>query len=124
VAIGARTSGMRLMTIAPGKHGYPSHCHSAEEELFVFLAGAGIARVGDEEAPVRAGHVLSRPSGTTLAHSFSAGPEGLEYLAYGQRQDNDIVYYPDSGKLSFAGVGVIGRIQPLDYWDGEDLHES
>jgi uncharacterized cupin superfamily protein len=123
VAVGARTSGMRHMTIAPGTYGYPRHCHSAEEELYVFLAGSGVARVGDEEMPVRAGHVLSRPSGTTLAHSFRAGPEGLEYLAYGQRCDNDIVYYPDSGKVSFAGVGVIGRIEPLDYWDGEDLPE-
>jgi uncharacterized cupin superfamily protein len=121
VAIGMHTSGMRHMTIAPGMRGYPSHCHSAEEELFVFVAGAGTARVGDEEAAVRAGHVLSRPSGTTLAHSFRAGPEGLEYLAYGQRQDNDIIFYPDSGKISFAGVGVIGRLEQLDYWDGEDL---
>jgi uncharacterized cupin superfamily protein len=121
VAVGARTTGLRHMTIAPGQSGYPRHCHSAEEELFVFLAGAGTARVGDEEVPVRAGHVLSRPSGTTLAHSFSAGPEGLEYLAYGQRQNNDIVFYPDSGKVSLAGVGVIGRLEQLDYWDGEDL---
>jgi uncharacterized cupin superfamily protein len=121
VAAGGRTSGLRHMTIAPGSHGYPRHCHSAEEELFVILAGSGFARVGDDEAPVHAGHVLSRPSGTTLAHSFRAGPDGLEYLAYGQRQDNDIVYYPDSNKISFAGVGVIGRLQQLDYWDGEDL---
>ena len=48
---------------------------------------------------MRAGHVLSRPAGTALAHSFRAGPEGLEYLAYGQRDNNDIVYYPDSGKV-------------------------
>jgi uncharacterized cupin superfamily protein len=121
VAAGGRTSGLRHMSIAPGMHGYPRHCHSAEEELFVILDGSGFARVGDEEVPVRAGHVLSRPSGTTLAHSFRAGPGGLEYLAYGQRQDNDIVFYPDSGKISFAGVGVIGRLQQLDYWDGEDL---
>ena len=124
VAVGARTSGLRHMTIAPGQSGYPRHCHSSEEELFVFLAGAGTARVGDEEVPVRAGNVLSRPSGTMLAHAFSAGPEGLEYLAYGQRANNDIVYYPDSKKISFAGVGVIGRIEPLDYWDGEDLPQA
>ena len=42
-------------------------------------------------------------------------------LAYGQRATNDIVFYPDSGKVSFAGVGVIGRLEQLDYWDGEDL---
>jgi uncharacterized cupin superfamily protein len=121
VAAGGRTSGLRHMRIAPGSNGYPRHCHSAEEELLVILSGSGTARVGDEEAPVHAGHVLARPAGSTLAHSFRAGPGGLEYLAYGQREPNDIVYYPDSGKVSFAGVGVIGRIERLEYWDGEDL---
>ena len=87
----------------------------------MFLAGAGTAHVGDEHAPVRSGHVLSRPAGTTLAHAFEAGPEGLEYLAYGQRATNDVVYYPDSNKISFAGVGVIGRLEQLGYWDGEDV---
>jgi uncharacterized cupin superfamily protein len=121
VAVGARTSGLRHVEIAPGAHGVPRHCHSAEEELFVILAGAGTLRVGEEEAPVRAGHVLSRPAGTTLAHSFRAGPEGLEYLAYGQRQPNDIVFYPDSGKAYLCGVGVYVRGEDLGYWDGEDL---
>jgi uncharacterized cupin superfamily protein len=121
VAGGGVTSGLRHVAIAPDMRGYPRHCHSAEEELFVVLAGAGTAEVGDERSPVRAGHVLSRPAGTTLAHAFEAGPDGLEYLAYGQRATNDIVYYPDSHKVSFAGVGVIGRFATLDYWDGEDI---
>ena len=32
---------------------------------------------------------------------------------------NDIVYYPRSGKVSLRGVGVRFRVDPLDYWDGE-----
>ena len=91
------------MTIAPGQSGYPRHCHSSEEELFVFLAGAGTARVGDEEVAVRAGHVLSRPSGTTARAFLQRGPGGARDLAYGQRANNDIIYYPDSGKVWFAG---------------------
>ena len=87
VAAGGVTSGLRHIAIAPGENGYPRHCHSAEEELFVILGGSGTARVGDEEVPVRAGHVLSRPAGTGIAHSFRAGPDGLECLAYGQRDD-------------------------------------
>jgi uncharacterized cupin superfamily protein len=117
----ARTTGLRHVTIAPGRHGVPRHCHGAEEELFVLLAGTGTVRIGDEAAPVCAGHVVSRPAGTGLAHAFQAGPDGLEYLAYGQREPNDVVYYPDSGKVILSGVGVIGRIQPLEYWDGEDV---
>ena len=55
-----------------------------------------------------------------MAHTFRAGPGGLAYLAYGTREPNDICYYPRSGKVALWGVGVIGRIEPLDYWDGED----
>ena len=51
---------------------------------------------------------------------FRAGPDGLTFLAYGTREPNDICYYPRSGKVFLGGVGVIGRIEQLDYWDGED----
>jgi len=119
-AAGSRTTGLQHVTLAPGKHGWPRHCHASDEELFVILSGTGTVRIGDEEAEVRAGHVVSRPAGTRLAHSFRAGGDGLEYLAYGQRISGDITYYPDSGKVALWGVGVIGRIEPLDYWHGED----
>jgi uncharacterized cupin superfamily protein len=119
-AAGSRTTGVQHVAIAPGKHGWPRHCHASEEELFVILSGSGRVRIGNDEAAVRAGHVVSRPAGTGLAHSFRAGDDGLEYLAYGQRHPQDIAYYPDSGKVAIWGVGVIGRIEPLDYWLGED----
>jgi len=55
-----------------------------------------------------------------VAHSFRAGPDGLQVLAYGTRDPRDISFYPRSGKVSLRGVGVIGRLDVLDYWDGED----
>jgi len=76
--------------------------------------------VGDDEIAVRPGHVISRPAGTGVAHAFRAGADGLTYLAYGTREPGDVCYYPRSNKISFRGLGVIGRLEPLDYWDGED----
>jgi hypothetical protein len=29
-------------------------------------------------------------------------------------------FYPRSNKISFRGLGVIGQIERLDDWDGED----
>ena len=100
--------------------GAPPHCHGAEEELFVVLEGGGTLLVGDEELSIRPGHVVARPAGTGVAHAFTAGPDGLTFLAYGPREPNDICYYPRSNKIYFCGVGVITRVERLDYWDGEE----
>ena len=116
---GSERTGLCHVEVAPGKQGAPHHCHSAEEEIFVILEGGGTLRLGDEEAPIRAGHVLGRPPGTRVAHSFRAGDEGMTYLAYGTREANDIAYYPDSDKVNFRGIGLITRLERLDYWDGE-----
>jgi uncharacterized cupin superfamily protein len=116
---GSARTGLSHMTLRAGRSGYPPHCHSAEEEIFVVLEGEGALSLGDEEHAVRPGSVVGRPPGTRIPHSFRAGDDGLTYLAYGTREPNDIVYYPRSGKVSLRGVGVMGRIEPLGYWDGE-----
>jgi uncharacterized cupin superfamily protein len=117
---GSLRTGMKLVTVRPGKLGVAPHCHAAEEEIFVVLEGSGELLLGDEEHPVRAGHVIARPPGTGVAHTIRAGVDGVTYLAYGTRVPNDVCFYPRSGKILFQGVGVLGRIEPLDYWDGED----
>jgi uncharacterized cupin superfamily protein len=116
---GSERTGLCHVALEPGKRGAPHHCHSAEEEIFVVLEGGGTVYLGDDEAPVRVGHVLGRPPGTGVSHSFRAGDEGMTYLAYGTREPNDIAYYPDSNKVNFRGIKLIGRIERLDYWDGE-----
>ena len=44
---------------------------------------------------------------------------GLTLLAWGARDPNDIVWYPDSKKVVLRGVGIRTRVERLDYWDGE-----
>jgi uncharacterized cupin superfamily protein len=130
-AAGSERTGLRHATVLPGRLSNPPHCHSAEEEIFVVLDGAGelellptpvTAAAGAEPSttPVRRGSVVARPPGTREAHAFRAGADGLELLAYGTREPNDIAYYPRSGKVSFRGVGLIARVEALDYWDGEE----
>ena len=130
-AAGSQRSGLNHVTVPPGMLNVPPHCHSAEEELFVVLEGTGrleltpsprqaASGVEKSEHEVRRGAVVSRPAGTGIAHAFRAGLDGLKLLAYGTRDPNDICYYPRSGKISWRGVGLIGRIEHVDYWDGED----
>jgi uncharacterized cupin superfamily protein len=114
------STGLQHVTVDPGKCATTQHCHSAEEEIFVVLDGDGVLRLDDVETPIRAGHVIARPAATGVAHQLCAGDGGLTFLAYGTREPNDVCWYPRSRKISWRGVGVIARVEPLDYWDGED----
>jgi len=44
---------------------------------------------------------------------------GLTYLVYGTREPNDMCYYPRSNKVFLRGLGVIARLEQLEYGDGE-----
>jgi len=129
-AAGSAQAGLHWSYVSPGRIGPPPHCHSEEEELFVVLEGSGTLElwptpvmesrgVAREDHPLRAGHVVARPPGTKIAHALRAGPDGLTLLVYGTRKPNDICYYPRSGKIYWRGIGFIGRLEPLDYDDGE-----
>jgi uncharacterized cupin superfamily protein len=117
---GSIATGLQHVQVAPGKDSAPAHCHSLEEEIFVILEGDGVVVLGAEETEVRAGHVIACPAGTGVAHLFRAGADGLTYLAYGMRHPGDVCYYPRSHKVIFRGIGLVARLERLDYWDGED----
>ena len=118
-AAGSEATGLRHVVVEPGCLSSPPHCHSAEEEIFVVLDGEGTLLLGGDEHPVHAGSVVARPPGTRISHALRAGDGGLTYLAYGTREPNDIAYYPRSRKVYFRGVGLMTRLEHLDYWDGE-----
>jgi uncharacterized cupin superfamily protein len=127
-------AGLHWEKIAPGRRGSIPHCHSEEEEVFVILEGSATLELlpsprplGDsvpERHPLRPGHVVARPPGTRVSHSFRAGPEGVTMLIYGTRRPNDICWYPRSRKIFWRGLGVIGRIETLEYLDGEPVEED
>jgi uncharacterized cupin superfamily protein len=125
-----RLAGLAWEKLAPGHRGSVPHCHSAEEEVFVILGGMATLELWSKDGAVeettelRAGHIVARPAGTRISHSFRAGPEGATMLVYGTRDPNDMCWYPRSRKLAWRGLGVIGRIEALDYFDGEPLEED
>jgi uncharacterized cupin superfamily protein len=123
-AAGSKRTGLRHAVIPAGKATCPPHWHSGEHELFVILDGEGTLLLYDrggavaEEHPVRAGSVVSRPAGSGRAHMFRAGASAMTMLLYGQRNANEIVFYPRSKKAWVAQVMV--RFDTVeDYWDGE-----
>jgi uncharacterized cupin superfamily protein len=126
-------AGLHWQMLEGGRRGCVPHCHSAEEEVFVILEGTatlelwpspGSESKENEEIPLRDGHVVARPPGTRNSHSFRAGPDGVTMLVYGTRDSNDICWYPRSNKIYWRGVGVMGRIEQLDYFDGEPVEDD
>jgi uncharacterized cupin superfamily protein len=123
-------AGFHWERLDPGARGSVPHCHSEEEEVFVILEGEGTLHLWpspvaeargatQEEIPIRAGHVIARPPGTRVSHWFRAGPSSLTMLIYGTRRPNDMAWCPRSNKIFWRGLGVIGRIESLEYDDGE-----
>ena len=123
-------AGLHWEQLAPKRRGSPPHCHSEEEEVFVILDGRATlelwpsphrqeAGARAEEIALRPGHVVARPPGTGISRAFLAGGEGVTMLVYGTRRPNDMAWVPRSSKIYWRGLGVIGRIEALDYFDGE-----
>ena len=81
--------------------------------------GEALPTAPQETHEVKRGHVVSRPAGTRMSHCLRAGDQGLTYLAFGTREPNDVCYYPRSNKIFWRGLGLIARLEPLDYFDGE-----
>lgn len=131
-AAGAKQTGLNWVALPPNEEAASPHCHSADEEIFVILDGEGtlelwgppapgveLPTAPQETHPIRRGHVISRPAGTRISHCLRSGEAGLTYLAYGTREPNDMCYYPRSNTVFLRGLGVIARLELLDYGDGE-----
>ena len=124
-----KLAGLGWETLPAGHRGSVPHCHSAEEEVFVILEGSATLELwpheGEvEETPLRPGHLVARPPGTRVSHSFRAGADGVTMLVYGTRDPNDMCWYPRSRKIAWRGLGVIGRIELLEYFDGEPIEDD
>ena len=79
-------------------------------------------RIGtaEEEIPIRAGHVISRLPGTGIAQGLRARTRTVRPSSPTARaKPGDICYYPRSNKIYFKGLGLIARLEDLDYDDGE-----
>lgn len=124
---GSVRAGLHWTRRAPNVELMPPHCHSAEEEIFVVLDGDGTLELwpsprkggAKEVHPLRPGDLVARPPGTGVSHCLRAGGDGFTVLTYGTREPNDIAYKARSGKIMIRGVGVVGRIEQLDWNEGD-----
>ena len=85
-AVGARAFGFNYFILPPNQSGREhSHEDSNQEEVYFVVSGSGRMRIDDDEIDLKPGRfVRVDPTSTRLP---TAGPEGLEFIAFGAPLD-------------------------------------
>jgi mannose-6-phosphate isomerase-like protein (cupin superfamily) len=83
--LGGETLGLSLMTLAPNFRMPFGHKHEGQEEVYVILRGS--ARVKVEDEIVELGPYDAVRIGMDTMRGVEAGPEGVEYIAFGAGED-------------------------------------
>lgn len=79
--LGMEKSAISLQRLAPDQTQPFGHHHKGQEELYVILDGSGKVKLDEDVFDVKAlDAVRVAPE---VMRAFSAGPDGLEFLAYG-----------------------------------------
>jgi mannose-6-phosphate isomerase-like protein (cupin superfamily) len=83
----AEQTGVAYFRLHPGKRSPFMHRHKRAEEVYVILAGSGRIKLDEKILDVRAlDAVRVAPE---VARALEAGPEGLEFIAFGPHYDAD-----------------------------------
>jgi len=86
-ALGAEQTGVAHFRLHAGKRSPFSHRHTRAEEVYVILRGNGKVKLDDEVFDV---HPLDAIRvAPEVARAFEAGPDGLEFLAFGPHHAGD-----------------------------------
>jgi quercetin dioxygenase-like cupin family protein len=85
--LGAEQTGLSYQVLKPSKRQAFGHSHDEAEEVYLVLAGSGRVRLDEEVLdvePLDAIRVAPK-----VKRAFEAGPDGLEWIAFGPRHEGD-----------------------------------
>jgi mannose-6-phosphate isomerase-like protein (cupin superfamily) len=83
----AEHTGVSHHRLKPGKRQAFAHRHDQAEEVYVVLAGSG--RIKLDEDIVELGELDAIRVAPGVIRKLEAGPEGLEWVAFGARHEGD-----------------------------------
>jgi uncharacterized cupin superfamily protein len=88
--LGCEQVGLSYQRVAPGERHPVFHRHTADEEVYVVTSGSGTVSLDGQDVAVGPWDAVRVAPAT--ARTFAAGPDGLEFLAFGTHR-------PDDGQL-------------------------
>lgn len=83
----ASQTGLSHQRLRPGKRQQFGHRHDEAEEIYLVLAGSGRVKLDDDIFDIRRLDAIRVAPATTRA--FEAGPDGLEFVAFGPHRAGD-----------------------------------
>jgi uncharacterized cupin superfamily protein len=92
-AAGSAQIGASRYVVPPLARQMPVHVHGDEEEIFFVLSGTGLSWQRDGACAVGSGDAIVQPP-RGQPHTFLAGADGLELLAFGSGSQTRITYLP------------------------------
>ena len=110
---------VEVIRLPPRAANWPYHSHSAQWEFYLIVSGRGQVRTPARVTEVREGDCFAHPPNE--AHQLlNTGAVDLVYYVIADNPASDACYYPDSRKWSLPGQPKPVRVQPSDYYDGEE----
>jgi uncharacterized cupin superfamily protein len=86
-ALEGETLGVSLLRLDPGFRMPFGHKHEHQEEVYVILKGLARIKVEGEDKVVELGPLEAIRFDTDTMRAVEAGPDGVEYLAFGAGDD-------------------------------------
>lgn len=86
-ALDGKNAGLSYQRLAPDFRIPFGHVHATQEEMYVVVSGSGRLKLDDEVVDVQQWDAI-RVAPTTM-RNWEAGPDGLEFIAFGAGQSGD-----------------------------------
>lgn len=110
---------VEICRVAPGAWNWPLHAHANQWEFFIVQAGEGEVETLEGRTPIRTGDYFMQPPGVAH-HIRNTGTTELELLIVATNAEADIVSYPGSGRFFLKPHRLMGTLQPVPFYEGED----
>jgi uncharacterized cupin superfamily protein len=123
---GCKHVGVTEEILEPGQQACPSHYHMLEEEHLMMLEGEVTLRLGDKRFTLEKGSYVCFPAGQKAGHALiNESDAPCRYLLIGERNPNDVVVYPDSGRVSVYLLDEgYRKSSVMDYWEGQGENDK